>query len=75
MFLQAHITTIKNKDETTIVVASGDGIYRYYAQLNSLIAAACERAPRNLTRAEWSHYMPSEMEYRATCPYLPIEDE
>ena len=35
-----------------------------------LIRDACSRLPRNLTREEWSRYLPGET-YRATCPNLP----
>jgi WD40 repeat protein len=35
-----------------------------------LVAAACGRLPRNLTREEWREYLGNEP-YRATCPNLP----
>ena len=35
-----------------------------------LVAAACGRLPRNLTREEWREYL-GEEPYRATCPNLP----
>ncbi len=34
-------------------------------------AVACERAGRNLTRDEWSRYMPAGEPYRPTCPQFP----
>jgi hypothetical protein len=37
-----------------------------------LLTAACERAPRNMTRGEWSQFMGNE-EPRPTCPY-PLPD-
>ena len=40
----------------------------------SWIAAACQRAGRNLTRAEWSQYFPND-EYRKTCDQWPLEPE
>ena len=32
---------------------------------------ACERAGRNLTRAEWDAYLPSDEAYHVTCPQHP----
>ena len=37
-------------------------------------ARACERANRNLTRAEWQNYFGDEP-YRATCPGLPLDED
>ena len=39
-----------------------------------LIAEACARLPRNLTREEWQRYVGDEP-YRATCPNLPMPEE
>ena len=44
------------------------------ATRNSWQARACERANRNLTRAEWQHYFGDEP-YRATCPGLPLDED
>ena len=35
-----------------------------------LVAVACGRLPRNLTREEWREYL-GEEPYRGTCPNLP----
>ena len=39
-----------------------------------LIAQACARLTRNLTRAEWRLYLGDEP-YRATCPALPAAED
>jgi hypothetical protein len=39
-----------------------------------LIADACSRLPRNLTRLEWRQYLGDEP-YRSTCPNLPVPEE
>ena len=43
------------------------------ASRESWQARACERANRNLTRAEWKNYFGDEP-YRATCPDLPLDE-
>jgi WD40 repeat protein len=40
-----------------------------------LIADACSRVTRNLTRAEWAQYIGDVLPYQAVCPNLPIEPE
>jgi hypothetical protein len=40
-----------------------------------LIADACSRLSRNMTRDEWSQYIGSAMDYQAVCGDLPIEPE
>ena len=40
-----------------------------------LIADACARMPRNLTRAEWGQYVRDALPYQEICPNLPIEAE
>jgi hypothetical protein len=54
-------------------VASGsDGsIARMWLwRLQDLIELACASLVRNLTQAEWGHYLPDQP-YRQTCPNLP----
>lgn len=41
---------------------------------SSWIEKSCQRAGRNLSRAEWTQYFPAE-EYRKTCSQWPIEPE
>jgi WD40 repeat protein len=43
-------------------------------RLSTWQALACQRANRNLTRAEWEQYLPGEP-YRPTCPDLPVPEE
>ena len=63
-----------NADESYILTASSDGTVRqWYSRMADLVQAACQRAPRNMTREEWSHFMKHEA-YRATCDHLPIEE-
>jgi WD40 repeat protein len=38
----------------------------------SWIEKSCQRAGRNITRAEWAKYFPSE-EYRVICPQWPVD--
>jgi WD40 repeat protein len=40
-----------------------------------LIANACSRATRNLTRVEWQQYIGDALPYQAVCENLPIEPE
>ena len=61
-------------DGTYAMSAAGDTIHLWYWQIEKLIAEACKRLPRNLTRTEWLQYIGSEP-YRATCPNLPLEPE
>jgi hypothetical protein len=42
---------------------------------DDLVAEACSRVTRNLTRAEWKQYMGDGMPYQAICPDWPIEPE
>jgi WD40 repeat protein len=55
-------------------VSSNDSsihIWRYRPE--ELIADACSRATRNLTRVEWTQYIGDILPYQAVCPNLPIE--
>jgi WD40 repeat protein len=40
-----------------------------------LIADACSRVTRNLSREEWRIYIGNEAPYQAVCPGLPVEPE
>lgn len=40
-----------------------------------LIADACSRVTRNLTRIEWQQYIGATLPYQAVCPEMPIELE
>jgi len=49
----------------------GDHVARVWLlRPDDMIAAACARLPRNLTRAEWRQYVGDEP-YHQTCPNLP----
>ena len=57
-----------------IVTASEDGTARiYYARIEDLLVAACQRAVRNMSEAEWARYMGSQP-YRETCPGKLVPD-
>jgi WD40 repeat protein len=43
-------------------------------RLQSWQDLACQRANRNLTRAEWQQYLPGEP-YQLVCPDLPVPEE
>jgi WD40 repeat protein len=38
-----------------------------------MIADACSRLPRNLTRSEWARYIGDSLPFQAVCPNLPLE--
>ena len=60
-----------NQDGSRILTASGDGTARqWYARMDDLLDAACEQVARNLTQAEWQHFIGDEP-YQATCPNPP----
>ena len=62
-------------DGRYILSGSEDGTTRvWYWQIEDLMHAACQRLSRNLTRAEWVHYVGNES-FRATCTNLPLEPE
>ena len=65
-------------DGTRIVSGSADKTLRLWdARLieshEGLRKLLCESLHRNLTRAEWKHYVPEGEDYRAVCEDLPIE--
>ncbi|MBE0669191.1 MAG: hypothetical protein IH588_01265 [Anaerolineales bacterium] len=56
--------------------SSGDITIRVWIyRPEDLIAEACSRVTRNLTRAEWNQYIGDALPYQAVCPNLPIESE
>ncbi len=66
-----------SKDFKTVASLGNDGIllrdlsFLADTTRRSWQARACAIANRNLTRAEWRHYLADEP-YRATCPGLPV---
>jgi len=62
-------------DGRLVVSGSGDATVRVWMwQMDDLIADACTRLTRNMTRAEWRQYL-GEAPYEAICPELPVEPE
>jgi WD40 repeat protein len=58
-------------DGTTLATASKDTTARLWLwQPKDMIAEACARLTRNLTRDEWRQYLGAEP-YRETCANLP----
>jgi WD40 repeat protein len=63
-------------DRKYVVSGSWDGTVRVWIyRPEDLIADACSRLSRNLTRAEWEQYIGDALPYQAICPNLPIESE
>jgi WD40 repeat protein len=67
------IWTLAFSPDNQWLAAGGDDstVYLFEVSLENTAEAMCQLARRNLTRAEWRKYMPTDMEYRATCPNLP----
>ena len=60
-------------DGRHVATASEDGYVRtWFLRPDDLVAEACARVTRNLTREEWSQFL-GEEPYVATCPNLPSE--
>jgi len=63
-------------DSRFVVSSSGDQTVRVWLwRPEDLIAEACRRLPRNLTRAEWQQYIGPDVPYHPTCPNLPVPEE
>jgi WD40 repeat protein len=54
-----------------LVTTGPGGVLRWTLDPRTWADVACTTAGRNLTRAEWSRYLPSGASYRATCPAFP----
>jgi WD40 repeat protein len=62
-------------DDTRIVTASQDDTLRVWAwRSTDLVADACMRVERNLTREEWQTFL-GRQPYRPTCPDWPTPQE
>lgn len=60
-----------SSDEKKILTVTGEGTVRvWFAALDDLVKAACQKLARNLTEEEWDKLM--ETEYRPTCAQAPI---
>jgi WD40 repeat protein len=64
-----------SRDGTALISVSSSGAVEYHdLRLSTWQALACQRANRNLTKAEWQQYLPGEP-YHKTCPDLPTPEE
>jgi WD40 repeat protein len=59
-------------DGKTLAAGNSNNLILWDVAPQSWIEQSCQRAGRNLTRAEWGLYFSNE-EYRATCPQWPLE--
>ena len=58
-------------DGERLFAGSADQTVRgWLTPTTSLVQGICREASRNLTRAEWSQYLPG-LDYEAPCPNLP----
>jgi WD40 repeat protein len=65
-----------NPDQKRLFSGSGYGsVFGWLWRPEDLISEVCSRLSRNLTHAEWIHYIGENIPYRATCPDLPIPTE
>jgi WD40 repeat protein len=64
-----------SQDDELIGFADGDIVHFWRWQLEDLMARACERLPRNLTRDEWNRLIGERIPYHATCEGLPVPQE
>ena len=61
-------------DGKYVVSVSADHTVRVWIyRPEDLIAEACSRVTRNLTRAEWTQYIGDALPYQAVCLGLPVE--
>lgn len=58
------------QSERWLVTTADESVIVYPLAVADMIAEACARVDRNLTREEWQRYLPDEP-YRATCNELP----
>ena len=71
---QAKTLAFSSDGNTLISIGSYGAIEYYDLRLPIWQALACQRANRNLTKAEWQQYLPDEP-YRRTCPNLPAPED
>jgi WD40 repeat protein len=78
-----EVARMSHDDNVRLVAFSPDGNYVlsgsddkaariWIWRPNDLIAEACSRVTRNLTRDEWEQYIGDALPYQAVCPNLPI---
>jgi WD40 repeat protein len=59
-------------DGRLVITLVGDHILLWDADTGRWAEVACRAAGRNMTRAEWDEFGPTDQEYRATCDQWPI---
>lgn len=67
--------TINPEDDSVIALGASE-LITWDLRLENLLASACRRVGRNLTRPEWDDYLAAEEPYngRSPCPELPASD-
>jgi WD40 repeat protein len=58
-------------DGKTLASGGTDAVQLWGVDPNSWAASACKRANRNLSQAEWEHYVGKNVPYHRTCSNLP----
>jgi WD40 repeat protein/class 3 adenylate cyclase len=58
-------------DGKALLTFDGTRMMRWDIDQTTWASTACAAAGRNLTRAEWDHYLPNGGPFRATCPDHP----
>ena len=77
--LQGHsnvVSSVAFSPDGKILASGGydNNIILWDIDPESLMEKSCQRASRNLTRAEWQRYFPNE-DYRKICEQWPLEPE
>lgn len=62
-------------DGRYLATAGGNDAFILPLEREELFARVCARLPRNLTHAEWNHYVGPDIPCHATCPDLPVPEE
>ncbi|MGZ6961078.1 MAG: WD40 repeat domain-containing protein, partial [Ilumatobacteraceae bacterium] len=64
----SYVWAVSDQALHHLVVSVKGGLRQWNIDFATWPGIACERAGRNLTRAEWKQYMPTDDAYHRTCP-------